>query len=141
MVDLCACFSPFFVDGRDFDLEHEADRVGVTGLWQLFSDLAFDLGLQPEQAGLCWNKLFPDFRNPSWMGEITGPDQRNTFFCSPIGCMLQISVLARRPRIFRVDVQIRVKTHALVFPAGFFVQSDRGTLVFATSQGFPTIGD
>src|ERR1700751_6343279 len=56
------------------------------------------------------------------MGEVAGADHADAFAARPGGEMLEIEIPARRPRVFRVDVQVRVEAHVSHARAAWMLQ-------------------
>ena len=99
------------VDGRDLDLEHEAHRRAAGGRQRL-RDRLLDLVAQPVEAGLRRHELLLELGAPGRMGEVAGRDHADALAACPGGEVFEVEIPARRARIFRVDVQIRVEAHA-----------------------------
>src|SRR5262245_18690512 len=98
------------VDGGDFDLEHEAYR-GAARRWQRLYNRLLDVAAQAIKAGLGGDELLLELRAPGRMGEVAGADHADALAARPGGKMLEIEIPARRPRVFRMDVQVRVEAH------------------------------
>ena len=56
------------------------------------------------------------------MGEVAGADHADAFAARPGGEVLEIEIPARRPRVFRVDVQVRVEAHVSHARAAWMLQ-------------------
>ena len=100
----------FFVDGRDFHLEHEAHRRAA-GRRQGAHQRGLDFRREAIEAGLGRHQLRFELRRPGRMGEVAGGHDRDALAGRPMGEMLKIEVAARRAGVFRVDVQVRVEPH------------------------------
>jgi len=56
------------------------------------------------------------------MGEVAGADHADALAARPGGEVLEIEIPARRPRVSRVDVQIRVEAHVSHARAAWMLQ-------------------
>src|SRR5260370_1090915 len=74
-------------------------------------DRVRDVAAQAREAGLGGNELLLELGAPGRMGEVAGADHADAFAARPGGEVLEIEIPARRPRVFRVDVQVRVEAH------------------------------
>src|SRR5262249_57539406 len=66
---------------------------------------------QAIEAGLSGNELLLELGAPGRMGEVAGGDHADALAARPGGEMLEIEIPARRPRVFRLVVQVRVEAH------------------------------
>ncbi len=107
------------VDRGDFDFEQEPHRRSARR-GQRRGDALFDIVAQAKQTGLGGNELLLELGAPCRMGEIAGGDDADALAARPVGQMLQVQILAGRPRIFRMDVQIGVEAHRM--PRWFVVR-------------------
>ena len=98
------------VDGGDFDLEHETHRGAARRRYRLRHRL-LDVVAQAIKAGLGGHELLLELGAPGRMGEVAGGDHADALAAGPCGKMLEIEIPARGPRIFRVNVQVRVEAH------------------------------
>src|SRR5262245_36741295 len=99
------------VDGGDFDLEHEAHRRAACTRQRLRNRL-LDVAAQPKEPGLGGDELLIEFGAPGRVREVAGRDHADPLPAGPGGEMFEVEIAARRARMFRVDVQIRVEAHA-----------------------------
>src|SRR6266508_1201697 len=100
----------FFVDGGNLYLEQKPHRRAASG-GKSFADRLLGVALEMEQAGLGGNKLLLQLGTPHRVRKVAGCDDADAFSRCPVGEMLEIEIAAGRARIFRMDVQIRVKAH------------------------------
>src|SRR5262249_31233418 len=98
------------VDGGDLDRQHEA-RERAAGGRKLLGDPLLDLRREAEQARLGRDQLLLELGGPGPMGEVARRPPRDALAARRMGEMLEVEVRAGRPRIFRVDVQIRMEAH------------------------------
>ena len=91
------------VDRRDLHLEHEPDNIGATSR-QHGVNIRLYVRAQPEQSRLGRDELFLQLGTPRRVGEVAGADDRDPLLHGPIGQVLKVGLLARRPRIPGVNV-------------------------------------
>ena len=100
----------FLVNRRDFDRQHKT-RIAATTRRQPRRNRLVDVVPQAKQAGLGGNELVLDLGNPGRMREIPGAYDRDTFLASPVSKVLEITILAGRPGILGMNVEVGVKAH------------------------------
>src|SRR5262245_29743572 len=104
------------VDGGNLDLEHEPHRSAARGRQGLSRRLG-DVVAQAKEAAFGGNELLLELGAPGGMGEIPGTDDADALAAGPGGEMLEIEVPAGGTRMLRVNVQVRVESHARRAPS------------------------
>jgi hypothetical protein len=105
-----ACLLAFPVDRGNLHLEHEADRR-LARRRQSSRDRLLDLGPQAEEARLRRHQLAFKLGAPGGVCEIAGRNDADALTRRPAGQVFEVQIAAGGARVFRVDVQVGVKTH------------------------------
>ena len=96
------------VDVGDLDRQHETHRRPAGGRY-LVLHRPFVLGFQAEQALFGRLQFLFQLIHPSRMNEIPGTHHPDTLQLGPLVEVLQVQVLAGRPRVMGVEMQIGVE--------------------------------